>query len=365
MQYRTLGPSGMAVSKLGLGSMYFGNETPEKEAFAIMDRFIEAGGNLIDTSDVYVDGMAEQIIGRWMADRPREITDHVVLATKGRYPTGESVNAQGLSRRYLHRALNASLERLQVDTIDLYQLHGTDPLTPIEETLAFLDDAVRAGKIHYVGLSNFNGWEIQRMASTAQAMGLTVPVSLQPQYNLLSREIEWEIVPAARHNDMGLLPWSPLAAGLLTGKYQRNTQAPANTRAASDNPLWQWSIAEFASTDRAWKVIDAVSEIADTLGATPSQVALSWLMDRPGVTAPICGARTVAHIEDNLGAVALTLDDEMTDRLEKLSRPQPEKSYPYGDFGEAMRTRFVGKAEHAVGQVVSEGSDAPLSGKVT
>ncbi|RJS93700.1 aldo/keto reductase [Salinisphaera sp. Q1T1-3] len=360
MEYRTLGQSGLAVSKLALGTMYFGNETPEAEAFDIMDTFVEAGGTLIDTADVYVGGMAEQVIGRWFADRPREITDHVVLATKARYPMGDDVNAQGLSRRHLQRALDASLERLGVETIDLYQLHGTDPLTPMEETLAFLDDAVRAGKIHHIGLSNFNGWEIQRMASTAQAMNLTVPSALQPQYNLLSREIEWEIVPAARHNGMGLLPWSPLAGGLLTGKYERNSQPAADTRAGSDNPMWQWTIAEFAKDDRDWAVIDAVREIADQTGATASQVALAWLMARPGVTAPICGARTPAHIQDNLGAAELTLDAEPMARLNDLSAPVAVNSYPYGNFGEAMRTRYVDRAEHAVGRVVADGADAPL-----
>ncbi|MFC0267810.1 aldo/keto reductase [Kushneria aurantia] len=362
MEYRMLGHSGMAVSKLALGTMYFGNETPEKEAFAILDRFVEAGGTLIDTADVYVDGGAEEVVGRWLADRPKDITDRVVLATKARYPTGEEVNAQGLSRRHLHRALEASLRRLQVDSVDLYQLHGTDPLTPMEETLGFLDDATRAGRIHYFGLSNFNGWEIQRMVSTAREMGVRAPVSLQPQYNLLSREIEWEIVPASRHNGMGILPWSPLAGGLLSGKYKRNDAPDANTRAGSDNPMWQWTIAEFAGTERAWQVIDAVRDAAGKLGATPSQVALNWLMNHPGVTAPICGVRTLAHLEDNLGAVALDLGEETHQRLEKLSRPVPEKSYPYGNFGEAMRTRFVDRAEHPVGAVVGEGANAPLGG---
>ncbi|KWS98305.1 MULTISPECIES: aldo/keto reductase [Pseudomonas syringae group] len=363
MKYCTLGRSGLAISKLALGTMYFGEETPEPEAFAIIDTFLEAGGTLIDTSDVYVGGQAEQIVGRWFASRPRDVTDQVVLATKGRYPTGTDVNSQGLSRQHLHRTLDSSLRHLNVEAIDLYQLHATDPLTPVEETLSFLDDAVRAGKIHYVGLSNFNGWEIQRIVSTAQAMGVTVPISHQPQYNLLSREIEWEIVPAAIHNGLGLLPWSPLAGGLLTGKYRRDTTPEPNTRGGSDNPLYQWSTAEFVGTDRAWATIDAVREIASEMAATPSQVALAWLMGQPGIAAPICGARTVAHIKDNLGSVDLTLDKAATSRLEKLSLPRPEKTYPYGSFGNAMRTRFVDKAEHPVGKVVGEGSSDPLSGK--
>lgn len=362
MKYRTLGCSGMSVSALALGTMYFGEETAEDDAFAILDTFIEAGGTLIDTSDVYVGGTAEEIIGRWMADRPREVTDHVVLATKGRYPTGTEVNAHGLSRRHLRRALDASLTRLGVETIDLYQLHGADPETPMDETLVFLDEAVRAGKINYVGLSNFNGWELQRMASTAELLGLTAPVSLQPQYSLLSREIEWEIVPSAQANDLGILPWSPLAGGLLTGKYTRGDTPASDTRAGSDNPLWQWTIAEFGKTDRAWKIIEAVQDVAQATGATPAQVALAWLRDRPGVTSPICGARTVDHLRDNLGAADLTLEAEHVDRLDQLSLPVPANSYPYGEFGVAMRTRSVEAADHAVMRVVSEGAQAPLGG---
>ncbi|MEU1301615.1 aldo/keto reductase, partial [Streptomyces shenzhenensis] len=166
MKYRTLGNSGLAVSKLALGTMYFGSQNTEDEAFALLDAFLEAGGNLIDTSDVYSGSLAEQIIGRWLAARPSEVTDRVVLATKGRYTTGQDINDLGLSRRHLTRALDASLHRLGVETIDLYQLHGWDAHTPVEETLSFLDDAIRAGKIHYAGLSNFTGWQLQLTVST-------------------------------------------------------------------------------------------------------------------------------------------------------------------------------------------------------
>ena len=179
MEYRKLGNTGIAVSNLTLGTMYFGSETSEEEAFALLDAFMEAGGNLVDTANVYVGGVAEEIVGRWLASRPREVTDRVVLATKGRGSTGPDVNDLGLSRRHLDRALTASLRRLGVETIDLYQLHAWDPLTPVEETLSFLDTAVRAGKSHYVGLSHFTGWQLQLMVSTARAMGCQVPETLQ------------------------------------------------------------------------------------------------------------------------------------------------------------------------------------------
>jgi aryl-alcohol dehydrogenase-like predicted oxidoreductase len=230
MQYRKVGNTGIVVSSIALGTMYFGDETPEQEAFHILDTFVEAGGNLVDTADVYVGGVAEQVVGRWLAARPREIVDRVVLATKARFGTGPDVNDVGLSRRHLHRALDASRRRLGVETIDLYQLHAWDPHTPVEETLAFLDDAVTAGKIHYVGLSNFTGWRVQLIASTAQAMGCRIPVSLQQQYSLLSRESEWEVIPAALHNEIGLLPWSPLAGGFLAGKYLRGGTPASVTR---------------------------------------------------------------------------------------------------------------------------------------
>jgi aryl-alcohol dehydrogenase-like predicted oxidoreductase len=183
MKYTKLGSSGTVVSKIALGTMDFGSETPEEAAFGILDAFLEAGGNFVDTANVYVGSVAEQILGRWMAARPSEITDRVVLATKGRSRMGPGVNDAGLSRRHLHRALNASLRRLGVETVDLYQLHASDMHTPMEETLAFLEDAVRAGKINDVGLSNFTGWELQLFVSTAKAMGAPIPVSLQPKYS--------------------------------------------------------------------------------------------------------------------------------------------------------------------------------------
>jgi aryl-alcohol dehydrogenase (NADP+) len=357
MLHRKLGKTGIAVSKIALGTMYFGSETPEKDAFAILDTFIEAGGNLVDTADVYVGGPSEQIIGRWFAARPRDVTGRVVLASKGRFG-GPDVNAMGLSRRHLHRALNLSLGRLGVETIDLYQLHASDMHTPVEETLSFLDEAVKAGKIHYIGLSNFTGWQLQLMISTAKAMGVQAPVTLQPQYSLLSREIEWEIVPAALYNGIGLLPWSPLAGGFLSGKYQRGAIAPSGTRAGSDKPLYQWVSEEYAGSDRNWATIDAVVRIAKEIGATPAQLALSWIADRPGVIAPIVGARTVEHLRSNLGAAGLTLDNETSVALEAISAPQL-RGYPYGAFGAGQRARWLQDGTPAPSQPYTAGSHHP------
>ncbi len=214
MEYRTLGRSGAAVSTFALGTMTFGNETDEEGSHEQLDLFLEAGGTLVDTADVYTAGASEEIVGRWLDDRPSEVTDRVVLATKARFPMGEDRNDAGLSRRHLTRALDASLTRLKVDCVDLYQVHAWDPLTPVEETLGFFDDVVRAGKVRYAGLSNFSGWQVQKTVDLAERLHLPRPVTLQPMYNLLGREIEWEIVPACRENGLGLLPWSPLGRRL-------------------------------------------------------------------------------------------------------------------------------------------------------
>jgi len=358
MDYRKLGSTGTAVSTIALGTMYFGDETPEEEAFAILDAYLDAGGNLIDTSNVYVGGLSEEIIGRWFARRPREVTDRVVMTTKGRFSTDPDVNGPGLSHRSLNRSLDASLRQLGRESIDLYQLHAWDPLTPVEETLSFLDSAVRAGKIQYVGLSNFTGWQLQLMVATAREMGMQVPATLQLQYSLLSRESEWEIVPAALHNDIGLLPWSPLAGGLLTGKYTRGGTPATDTRAGSVNPLYQWVTAEYAESDQNWATIDAVVQLATEIGATPAQVALSWVADQPAVTAAIVGARTVRQLTENLGATDLRLDDGAKATLDAVSAPR-SGGYPYGAFGTAQRSRDLHGGRGTAG-LVSEGGDAPL-----
>jgi aryl-alcohol dehydrogenase-like predicted oxidoreductase len=339
MEYRMLGATGTVVSTLALGTMTFGTESDEMAAHAQLDRYVEAGGNLIDTADVYSAGESEHIVGRWLAARDGA-REQIVLASKGRFPTGDGRNDVGLSRQHLAAALDASLRRLGVDTIDLYQLHSFDPLTPLEETLRFLDDAVGAGKIHYVGLSNFTGWQLQRAVDVAEFRGLARPVTLQPQYNLLVREIEWEIIPAAGQNGLGLLPWSPLGGGWLTGKYQRE-QPPTGATRLGENPARGVEAYDRRSrVERTWDVIDAVRAVADDRDASMAQVALAWLVDRPTVTSVILGARTVDQLDDNLGAAGLHLSADEVARLDAASDPAPA-DYPYGGPGIGQRSRGI------------------------
>jgi aryl-alcohol dehydrogenase-like predicted oxidoreductase len=341
MEFRTLGRSGCAVSTLALGTVTFGAESDEVVAHAQLDAYVAAGGNLIDTADVYAGGASEEIIGRWLARQPAAVRDQVVLATKGRFATGEGPNDVGLSRRHLRRALEASLRRLGVDHVDLYQVHAFDPYTPLDETLRFLDDAVRAGLIAYPGLSNYTGWQVQKVVDTAERLGLAVPVTLQPQYNLLVREIEWEIVPACASTGLGLLPWSPLGGGWLTGKYKRDERPTGPTR-LGDNPERGVEAYDRRSPQqRTWDVIAAVEAVAGETGASLAQVALAWLADRPRVSSVILGARTLEQLEDNLGAADLHLGPEHTARLDAASDPAPA-DYPYGGPGHAQRSRALG-----------------------
>jgi aryl-alcohol dehydrogenase-like predicted oxidoreductase len=339
MEYRLLGLSGCAVSALALGTLTFGNETSETDSFAQLDRFVAAGGTLIDTADVYADGRAEQIIGRWLSRRA-DARDLVVIATKGRFPTSDSPNGHGLSRRHLTAALDASLTRLGVDTIDLYQLHGWDPLTPVEETLRFLDDAAQAGKISYFGLSNFLGYQIQKYVDLAGRHGLIGPVTVQPQYNLLARAIEWEVVPACEAEGLGLLPWSPLASGWLTGKYRRDAPPGEGTRLSDqmDQGMRIWN--EHGRVERDWQVIEAVRKVADGRGASMSQVAIGWVLARPAVRSVILGARTLAQLDDNLAAGEEKLSDEETRILDAASDPGAP-DYPYGERGQTQRDRRI------------------------
>ena len=351
MKYRKLGRSGLSVSTLILGTMGFGTETPEDEAFAILDAFVEAGGNMIDTADVYGRGASEGLLGLWRSSRPGTL-DRLVVATKARFGTGPDMNDAGSSRPHLARALDTSLRRLGVETIDLYQLHGWDPLTPIEETLSFLDAAARAGKIHYVGLSNYTGWQLQLFLSTAKAMGFQAPITLQQQYSLAYREIEYEVVPAALYNGIGILPWSPLAAGFLSGKYKREDRTISGTRLTGDNPMQQHIAEDLFASDRNWATVDALRQIAHESGATPSQVALSWLVRQPVVSSVIIGARTVKQLEDNLGAVDLELSAEALSTLDGVSAPTPG-DYPYGRFGALQRERYIDSSDQALRELAA------------
>jgi aryl-alcohol dehydrogenase-like predicted oxidoreductase len=337
MEYRTLGNTGTVVSTLCLGTMTFGSESDEKVAHQQLDRFVEDGGNFVDTADVYADGRSEAIIGRWLAARSGA-RDRVVLATKARFPRGDGPNDIGLSRVSLTRALEASLRRLGVDTIDLYQAHAWDPLTPIEETLRFYDDAVRAGKIQYVGVSNFIGWQLQKAAMLSRQLGLAPIVTLQPQYNLLQRAVEFELTQVCANEGIGILPWSPLGGGWLTGKYQRD-QAPTGPTRLGENPeRGMEAYGRRNAEERTWRVIDAVRAVAEARGVSMAQVALAWLVDRPAVTSVILGARTLEQLDDNLGAAGLHLSAEETARLNEASRPIVD-DYPYGELGVDQRDR--------------------------
>ncbi|MGV8907597.1 MAG: aldo/keto reductase, partial [Propionicimonas sp.] len=336
MEYRLLGRSGLAVSRLCLGTMTFGNETDLAGAFAQLDTFVEAGGNFIDTADVYSKGVSEEIIGAWLADRPG-VRDQLVIATKGRFPMAAHPNGVGLSRRHLSDALNASLSRLGVDSIDLYQLHSWDPLTPVEEYLRFVDDAVSAGKVQYFGLSNFTGWQLGAVVERARAHGWTAPVSLQPQYNLLTRYIELEITDACSEYGLGLIPWSPLAGGWLSGKYSRD-QRPTGTTRLGENPSRGMEDYDRRNSETTWAVLDVVAEVADASGLSMAQVALAWLADRPQVTAPILGNRTSEQLSGSLAIADVHLDPALTARLDEVSAPVlPD--YPYGEMGLDQRSR--------------------------
>jgi aryl-alcohol dehydrogenase-like predicted oxidoreductase len=339
MEYRTLGRSGCAVSALCLGTMTFGNESDEKVSHAQLDRFAEAGGTFVDTADVYSAGESERIIGHWYASRPADLTDRIVLATKGRFPMADEPNGAGLSARHLTRALDASLTRLGLDALDLYQAHAWDPLTPLAETLRTMDGFVRAGKIRYYGFSNFTGWQLTKAVRLARELGLVGPVSLQPQYNLLVREIEWEIVPAAQDAGLGMLPWSPLGGGWLTGKYRRD-QRPSGATRLGEDPGRGMEAWDRRGTDRTWNVIDAVQRVAEGRGVSMAEVALAWVTDRPGVTSTILGARTLDQLDANLKAAGLHLTGEETAVLDEASDPRPP-DYPYGTLGIGQRSREI------------------------
>ncbi len=344
MRRRVLGSSGMLVSELTLGVMTFGAETPEEDSHEILDGFVAAGGDTIDCADVYAGGLSEEIVGRWMASRGNR--DDLVILTKGRFRVGPDAghNDFGLSRRHLMRALDASLRRLGVDHVDLYQVHAWDPLTPPEQWLQTLDDMVRSGKVREVGVSNLNGWQLQRAVMLARQEGLAPIVSLQPQYNLLAREVEWELTELCELEGLGLLPWSPLGGGWLTGKYRREVVAAAGSDVPTgatrlgedpDRGVEAWSK---RNDDRVHAIVDEVIAVAEGRGCTPSQVALAWVNHRPSVASTILGVRTLAQLEDDLGAADMELSPEETARLDEVSAP-PLPDYPYGFISRAADAR--------------------------
>lgn len=337
MEYRKLGNSGAVVSAYCLGTMTFGAESDEATSFRIMDDYVAAGGNFLDTADVYSAGVSEEIIGRWLKGKK---TRDLVIATKARFPMGSGPNHIGLSRKHLGEALDASLRRLGVEQIDLYQMHAWDELTPLEETLRFLDDAAASGKIAYYGFSNFLGWQMTKAVWLAKAKLYQPPVTLQPQYNLLVRDIEHEIVPAAIDAGIGLLPWSPLGGGWLSGKYKRDTLPTGATRLGENPKRGMEAFEGRNAQERTWAVIGTVEDIAKARGVTMAQVALAWTAAQPAITSVILGARTTEQLADNLGAAELALSADEIARLSDVSKPQMA-DYPYGTGGVSQRHRKI------------------------
>jgi len=308
MEYRQLGRSGLRISRLTLGTMTFGGraqfanvgDTGLEGARRQIDMAVDAGVNLIDTADIYSLGASEEIIGEALA----------------RFPMGGGPNDAGLSRHHLIRACEASLRRLKTDHIDLYQVHEWDGQTPLDETLGALDDLVRSGKVRYVGCSNFGGWQVMKALGIAARTGLRAFESQQVYLSLQERSAEFEIVPSAIDQGLGLLIWSPLAGGLLSGKYRRDQPPPPGARHASE-----WNEPPIYDEDTLYDTVEALVSIAEGHGVSAAQVALAWLLRRPGVTSVIVGARTDEQLADNLAAATLELAPEEHDRLEQVSRP--------------------------------------------
>ncbi len=328
MRTRRLGATGLRVSELGLGAMSFGEgqtgffqgiQASDVESASIVDCALDAGVNFIDTADVYGNGASEEFLGRVLQKR----RDRIVLATKVGGPMGTDPNARGLSRRHLISACEASLRRLQTTHIDLYQVHWPDAETPIDETVRALDDLIASGKVRYVGASNFGAYQLHQALSVARGLCTNAFVSVQLQYNLLTRDIEDEILPMCATEGIGVLPWSPLASGMLSGKYVRGKTAPEGTR------LNQWAqVFDRNDNEQSWNVIDTVRRVAEKIGSTSSQVAIAWLLRRTGVSSVIIGARSSAQLQDNLSAASLALLEEDLEELSRVSIPPPR--YPFG-----------------------------------
>jgi aryl-alcohol dehydrogenase-like predicted oxidoreductase len=327
MEYRNLGRTGVKVSPLCLGAMMFGGKADEAESFAMIDRALEAGINFLDTANVYSRGVSEECVGKALArDGKRE---RVVLATKVHGSMDDAdPNMAGNSRRHIIAQCEASLRRLQTDHLDLYQLHRPQSDVPIDETLRALDDLVRAGKVRYLGTSTFAAWQLVESLWVSRELGLNRFVCEQPPYHLLDRRIERELIPCAQTYGLALIPWSPLAGGMLTGKYQRGQAPPEGARLAEGGGNRDYF------SDQAFTVVETLEELAAGKGCTPSQLALAWCAQQPGITSPIIGPRTMEQLEDNLGALEVEVTEEDRKRLDEVA-PPGRMVVPYyeADFG--------------------------------
>ncbi|MFW2382448.1 MAG: aldo/keto reductase [Acidimicrobiales bacterium] len=326
MELRPLGSSGTHVSELGLGTMTFGNETDEAGAHDQLHRFFEAGGTFVDTADVYTRGASEQIVGTWL--KSSGLRGSIVLATKGRFPMSDDPLDSGAGRRHLLSAIDASLDRLDVDYVDLYQVHGWDPQTPLAETIGALDTMVQSGRTRYVGWSNVTAWQMQRIVDLCERERLSRPITLQPQYNLLDRAIELDVMPMCIANGLGLLPWSPLGGGWLTGKYRADQRPQGATRLGED-PDRGVEAYDKRNVDSTWRVLAVVEAIAKERNVSVAQVALAWVRDRPNVSSVLLGARTIEQLADNLASTDVVLSETERDRLNEISAPGLPP-YPHG-----------------------------------
>src|SRR4051794_23697456 len=339
MDYRQLGRSGLRVSALTLGTMTFGGRgnfanvgsTDAAGAARQIDMCLDAAVNLIDTADVSSDGLSEEIVGEVLDANGRR--DRALIATKARMPMGDGPNDAGLSRHHIIHGCEASLRRLRTDHIDLYQVHEWDGQTPLEESLDALDLLVRDGKIRYVGVSNFAGWQLMKALGTSDRTGLPRFVSEQIYYSLQARDAEYELIPAAVDQGLGVLVWSPLAGGLLSGKYRRGQEPPAGSR-----QLTEWDEPPVHDQEKLFDTVAVLASIGGSHGVSAAQVALAWLLGRPAVTSVIVGARTTGQLADNLGAADLLLGDEERRRLDEVSLPP--LLYPYWHQAKTARDRL-------------------------
>jgi aryl-alcohol dehydrogenase-like predicted oxidoreductase len=317
MQYRTLGKTDLNVSALCLGTMQFGWTADEQTSFAIMDAFVEAGGTFIDTADIYsfwVDGnpggVSETIIGNWLQERNNR--HDIILATKARGRMWDGADGEGLSRAHLTRAIDDSLRRLQTEYIDLYQMHWDDLAVPMEETLATLNEFVQAGKVRFIGCSNFSASRLQEALDTSERLNLATYSSLQPHYNLIHRhEYEDELCQLCANNSIGVIPYSPLAGGFLTGKYRQNKPLPDSVRVNS--------LKQRCFNERGWRIVETLASIAEQQNCPIPQVALAWLFAQPTVTAPIIGSNSIDQLHSLLGALDIQLDREHLDKITEVS----------------------------------------------
>lgn len=341
--YVTLGRSGLKVSPLCLGTMTFGEDwgwgSSESTARQIYDAYVEKGGNFLDTADGYTNGKSEELIGKFVKDS--KLRDKLVIATKFTFNQEEgNPNAGGNGRKNVYRALQGSLKRLQTDYIDFYWLHTWDRFTPVEEVLLTLNDLVREGKIRYFGLSDVPAWYLSRMQTLAEVHALHRVSALQLEYSLIERSIEREHIPAAQEFGMGICPWSPLASGLLTGKYKRDFNGESEGRLAIMKDKGHPGFAKLFN-ERNWKIVDAVMEVSKMVGRSPAQIAINWVINQPGVTSTIIGATKMNQLNDNFAAAEFEMPQEALRKLDEASRLDPTV-HPYIFFTEGMQALVNG-----------------------